>query len=75
MSEVVTQGFDLVIYGMGTVFVFLTILVLLTMLMSMIVKSDPEPIPATSASNAPVDSRTLAVIHAAVQQYRRKHRA
>ena len=39
MSSIVSQGLDLAIYGMGSVFFFLTVLVLATMLMSKLTTS------------------------------------
>jgi sodium pump decarboxylase gamma subunit len=53
MPPLLSEGLNLVIYGMGTVFVFLTLLVLATMLMSWLV--DPTKETIAVASN-PCDS-------------------
>lgn len=80
MSEVtiIEQGLDLMLYGMGTVFVFLTLLVIVTTLMSSIVQRwlpDDEmefaPIPSTDLN---VDERVVAVIQAALAQHRCRHK-
>ncbi|WP_320825312.1 OadG family protein [Reinekea sp.] len=42
MSELMWDGLDLMVMGMGTVFVFLALLVLATMLMSQILLRMPE---------------------------------
>jgi len=75
------QGVDLMLFGMGTVFVFLTLLVVGVRIMSWVVeKFFPEPEPETEFSQAPlsgtmatpVDSRVLTVIQQAIQQHRAK---
>ncbi len=74
MPELLAQAMDLALYGMGTVFTFLTALVFFTSLMSHLVNrfSAPEQIPA-----APVQVRSesisptlLAAVTAAVKQHR-----
>ncbi len=81
-NELFNQGVQLMIYGMGTVFVFLAVLVLVTTSMSYIVNrffpdqiSSVEP---TTQSVQPAagtdDSTLLAVITAAVHQYRSNHK-
>ena len=68
MSPLVSQGIDLVIYGMGTVFVFLTLLVFATMAMSRLVL---WMTPAESVKpGSPPDTRKLAAITAAVHAHR-----
>ncbi len=75
-ATLLSQGITLLTYGMGTVFVFLTLLVFATTLMSKVVSklapATPEPAPASAAAPASgaVDARTLAVIKAAIQQHR-----
>ena len=73
------QGIDLMLFGMGTVFVFLTLLVIVTMIMSAIVSKylaeDPDAELASvpnANSAAPVSKTTLAVIQAAIQAHRSK---
>lgn len=68
MSPLVAQGLDLVIYGMGTVFVFLTLLVFATMAMSKLVlmlSRDESPVPA-----AATERKKLAAITAAIHAHR-----
>lgn len=56
-SNIIDQGFDLLLYGMGTVFVFLTILVLATGLMSTLVNRF-APAPDNSNTTNANTSRT-----------------
>lgn len=78
--SVLEQGVDLMLFGMGTVFVFLTLLVFSTRLMSWAVnRFFPEPAltPARSANSAtpsltPVDPKVIAVIQDAIHQHRAK---
>ena len=82
-ETIMQQGADLMLNGMGTVFVFLTVLVIATTIMSSLITRylpEPEPIvtrqpkakPVTAASVS--DPRLLAVIKAAVDQHRDKNR-
>ena len=64
-DPLVLQAFDLVVYGMGTVFVFLTVLVGCTMLMSSILYQAPD---AEDISDE--DPAMLAAIAAAVHRHR-----
>jgi len=74
MSPLVSQALDLVFYGMGTVFVFLTVLVGMTMLMSRVVRatnsgpSGGELVPHKEGAN--LDPKLVAVITAAVKRHR-----
>ncbi len=81
------QGLELLLFGMGTVFFFLTLLVIVTSAMSQLVLryapapvvqerrspvvSSPEAIPTTIAD----DTQLVAVISAAIQQYRSRHKS
>lgn len=72
------QGMDLMLFGMGTVFVFLTLLVISTIIMSAVVTRyfAEEPVALSNnglAGTAPVSKRTIAVIQAAIQAHRTKH--
>ena len=76
-ATLLSQGVSLLTYGMGTVFVFLTLLVIATTLMSKVLtRFLPEPEPVAVMPTAPakasgaVDARTLAVIKAAIAQHR-----
>lgn len=82
-ESLVSQGFSLLLYGMGTVFVFLTVLVLVVGCISyIIVRFFPEPadpLPTTPNNNSrsgssPVDAKTLRIIKAAIDQHRAKRK-
>ena len=75
MAEMISSGVELMIVGMGIVFLFLTMLVITINLMSsMVQRFFPEvkkatlPLPSSST-----DKSTVAAITAALQQYRDKH--
>ena len=78
--SLMSQGVELMLYGMGTVFTFLAILVLATSSMSTLVQrffKAPPPAPAaTPATSAPVqqDDTLIAVISAAIQKHRSRHK-
>ena len=80
MSEVtlIEQGLDLMLYGMGTVFIFLTLLVIVTTLMSLIVQrwlpDDDFEIAPSPNTNFGVDERVAAVIQTALAQHRCRHK-
>lgn len=73
-SELLTQGVSLMFMGMGTVFFFLAILVVVTSLMSSLIhKYAPEKPVATKKpgpSGTPDDRLLLAVISAAIHKHR-----
>lgn len=73
------QGVDLMLYGMGTVVIFLALLVISTMLMSRMVQRffaepDEQGVPANTGEGGHdvVDERLLRVIKAALDQHRAK---
>ena len=69
----IEQGLDLMLYGMGTVFVFLTLLVIITALMSVIVQRwlpDDEMEVSSSKAESNVDARIVAIIEAALAKHR-----
>ncbi len=79
MDNLLSEGLTLMVYGMGFVFLFLTLLIGVTTLMSkLVMKYEPAPQPKTSSPNkgaAPVVSQSgndelIAVIAAAVHKYR-----
>ena len=83
-GSIVAQGAELMLYGMGTVVLFLALLVLATTAMSRLIGQyfpDPDP-PAVQARHAvreqtpaeAVDSRTVAAISAALAQHRKRNR-
>lgn len=76
-ENIVTEGLNLMLMGMGTVFVFLTILVFVTSFMSSLIqKYFPEtsvevlPTAATSLSSGKNNPALLAVISAAIHAHR-----
>ena len=80
-STLISQGLDLMLYGMGTVFTFLTLLVGVTTLMSKVVNKlvveQPElalrsAATATSPVQSSVEPRIAKVIQAAIDQHRSK---
>jgi oxaloacetate decarboxylase gamma subunit len=74
METVLVKGLELATYGMGTVFLFLTLLVGATSMMSwLILKFEPESQPAEPRPDQMLHARLLAVITAAVQQFRSDH--
>ena len=69
MSDLMSQGLDLALYGMGTVFFFLTLLVFATMAMSALLRSvEVQQIDQENVNKQ--EARILAVITAAIQRYR-----
>lgn len=79
MSDLMSNAVDLMIVGMGFVFVFLVILVFVTTFMSkMVLKYAPAPepkAPVTPAKPAASDdAQLLAVLSAAVAKYRSDHK-
>ena len=76
-QSLISQGLELMLYGMGSVLVFLALLVLVTSLMSSLLGAQDE-VTATSPTSAgldvAVDPRTLAVISAAVHAHRQRQK-
>ena len=78
-SSLISQGFDLMLFGMGTVFVFLTLLIFTTSAMSAIItkwfpeKAIAAPTPkkkVAATTGAAVAPATLKIIQAAVEKHR-----
>ncbi len=75
-STLFEQGIDMMLYGMGSVFVFLLALVLAITLMSRFIARffpEPEPEPGLQANvqaAAPVAPLTVKIIQAAMDQHR-----
>ena len=75
-ASLISQGLDLLLYGMGTVFVFLSLLVGLTALMSRTVMrfSPEQPVESEVGSHqihsTLVDKKIVKVIQAAIDQHR-----
>jgi oxaloacetate decarboxylase gamma subunit len=85
-GSIVTQGVELMLFGMGTVLVFLTVLVLAIALMSWVLQRYFPVLEVASDANrrkgtatAPAtdfaagDETLVAVISAALHQHRSKH--
>jgi oxaloacetate decarboxylase gamma subunit len=76
MDNLMSEGLNLMVFGMGFVFVFLTLLVFATGFMSKLVNKlapEPEPKPkkpAAPAAAAGNNDELIAVMTAAVHQYR-----
>ena len=71
MPSLVSEGLNLALYGMGTVFVFLTLLVLAIMMMSWLV----APKERTPVVAIPIDlagASKMAAITAAIHQHRNR---
>ena len=68
-SSLLAQGAQLMLVGMGTVFVFLTALVAATSLMSSFAM---QKAPATPANESGPSAEEIAAISAAISQYRRE---
>ena len=79
MTELMSSGIELMFIGMGIVFLFLTMLVIVINVMSgLIQRYFPEGEPASSisipvAANTLSDNSYIAAITAAVHQYRSTH--
>jgi len=78
-ESLLAEGIELMIFGMGTVFLFLTILVYATGLMSSLISRYlPEPITVTVAKTRPrpttasVDPKVVKIIQAAIEQHRQR---
>jgi oxaloacetate decarboxylase gamma subunit len=78
-STLFDQAIELLIFGMGTVYVFLILLVIAVNWMSRFIENFfPEPAPLEvpikkiKEPAAEVDKTTLAVIQAAIRQHREK---
>jgi oxaloacetate decarboxylase gamma subunit len=69
-AELLEQGLELMIAGMGTVFVFLTVLVFATTGMSALVRRFR---PVTDTESIGVSEEEVAAITIAIARHRRKH--
>ncbi len=75
-SALIEQGFSLMLYGMGVVFTFLTLLIFATTGMSKAVlrwfPQAEEPVKQTrkKSGNVTVSPLTLKIIQAAIEQHR-----
>lgn len=74
-----SQGLELAVFGMGTVFIFLSLLIFATLLMSRLtLRYFPTPAPQPKVDKRSVETRSdddsdlLAIISSAVRQHRSK---
>ena len=72
MNPLMLAGVELMLIGMGTVFTFLTVLVVATTLMSKLTQRlQPQPVLTQGESNNP-SAQEMAAIAAAIHQHRNK---
>ena len=75
INELITSGVELMLIGMGIVFLFLAMLIVAVNLMSVVIQ---RYLPAAPVQTTPVavtsDHREIAAITAAVHQYQNKHK-
>lgn len=79
-SSLIDRGLDLMLFGMGTVFVFLTVLIFATTAMSAVItRWFPEKIVETAAPRkatpvlgAAVAPNTLKILQAAIDKHRNR---
>lgn len=78
-ESLMQQGAELMLYGMGTVFVFLTLLVIITSGMSALLQRFAKPAAIPSArivepTDVPDDQSLIAAITAAIHKHRSRHK-
>jgi oxaloacetate decarboxylase gamma subunit len=71
-ADLIAQGFELMLVGMGTVFVFLTVLVFATTAMSRLVTRFFPPEEVTVVVKG-VSAEEVAAITAAIARHRQRH--
>ena len=75
MTELINSGIELMLAGMGIVYLFLIMLVVAINLMSAFIQRYfPDKSQIFGSMSASIDKTTVAAISAAVHQYRKKHR-
>ena len=71
MENLVSQGFELALIGMGTVFVFLTVLVIaMTVMSRLVIRLQPAAVAAEAAPTG--GDEEIAAIAAAITEHRRQ---
>lgn len=72
MSEIMSAGIALMVIGMTVVFVFLTLLIVITHGMARIVQRffAEQPVATTASDANLIDTHTVAAISAALHQHR-----
>jgi len=76
-GDIVAQGLELMVYGMGSVVVFLALLIVCTTAMSLTISRffpEPQPIHRAPRKTPRIeqDEELIAVISAAVHQHRKR---
>lgn len=78
MTELMGSGVELMLIGMGIVFLFLTMLVIAINVMSALVQRFFPEQPSSPIIQVPIansaDKTTVAAISAAIHQYRQNHK-
>jgi oxaloacetate decarboxylase gamma subunit len=76
-ESLLEQGLELMLFGMGSVVIFLSLLVIATILMSSLVRRFSPPVaePVPEADTSQTDGHLLAVISAAVHEHRSRHKS
>ena len=87
MDNLIASGVELMLLGMGTVFVFLSLLVFATTVMSRVIMRlqpstpnqsnsavSPAVLPDSSEPTQVPDEELVAVISTAIQKYRSRHK-
>jgi oxaloacetate decarboxylase gamma subunit len=78
MTELMSKGIELMLAGMGIVFLFLTMLVLAINLMSSLIQrffpEAPSLVGTVTTSSSGIDKNIVAAITAAVHQHRIKNK-
>lgn len=77
MNEMMSSGIEIMLVGMGIVFLFLAMLVVAVNIMSALIQRFFPHVPAEVATTAHsgTDPSVIAAISAAVHQYRSKHKS
>lgn len=77
-ESLLSQGIDLMVYGMGTVYVFLIILIIVTSIISKVLnRFFPTPVASPKPAKAQIEAvepQVLSAIQAAIAQHRAKRR-
>lgn len=78
-ADIVADGLGLMVFGMGTVFTFLVILIFATLLMSTLVnkffpEAPPAPAKPAQTPGQGVDPQLLKVLAAAVKEHRARQK-
>lgn len=75
MNEMMSSGIEIMLVGMGIVFLFLAMLVVAVNMMSTVIQRFFPQIPEEITTTASVaDPSVIAAISVAVHQYRSKHK-